>query len=97
MCSYNITLNDSLIEKVRPSFADDKALECWLQQQMEEFLLNLYLQQMAGKKEAQSAVTPPCQYTEEEAIQRILKATADVDAGRDLMTVEEFETLVASW
>lgn len=42
MCSYNITLNDALVEKVRPSFADNEALEQWLQQQMETVLLAYY-------------------------------------------------------
>ena len=47
--------------------------------------------------EAKSTTPPPCQYTEEEVVQRVLQATADVDAGRDLMTHEDFEALVASW
>lgn len=42
MCSINITLNDALVEKVRPSFADNEALERWLQQQMETVLLAYY-------------------------------------------------------
>lgn len=42
MCSYNITLNDALVEKVRPSFADNVALEQWLQQQMEAVLVAYY-------------------------------------------------------
>ena len=45
MCTYNITLNDSLIEKVRPSFADDQALTLWLQRQIEELLLKHYVHQ----------------------------------------------------
>ena len=45
MCSYNITLNDSLVEKVRPSFPDDQALTLWLQQRMEELLLEYYARQ----------------------------------------------------
>lgn len=32
MCTYNITLNDKLVEKVRPAFADDNAFKCWLQE-----------------------------------------------------------------
>lgn len=47
--------------------------------------------------EAQSATPPPCQYTIEEAVQRVLQATADVDAGRGLMSHEEFSKLVRSW
>ena len=47
MCSYNITINDSIIEKVRPSFADEKDFEQWLQQQMEQLLLGFYNRQLA--------------------------------------------------
>ena len=93
MCSYNITLSDTLVEKVRPSFTDDNALQLWLQQQVEELLLDYY----AAQLEAKNTTPPPCQYTEEEVVQHVLKATADVDAGKDLMTHEEFEALVASW
>ena len=93
MCSYNITLNDTLVEKVRPSFADDNALQHWLQQQMEEVLLDYYVSHL----EAQSTTPPPCQYTEEEVVQRVLQATADVDAGRGLMTLDEFEKFVETW
>ena len=49
MCSYNITLNDTLVEKVRPSFADDQALTLWLQQQMERFLLDYFARQEESK------------------------------------------------
>ena len=42
MCSYSITLNDSIIEKIRPSFANEKALEQWLQQQMEAMVIEYY-------------------------------------------------------
>ena len=93
MCTYSITLNDSLVEKVRPSFADDKALTLWLQQQMEELLLDLYV----SKLEAKSTTPPPCQYTVEEAVERVIKATADVDAGRGLISHEDFTKKVRSW
>ena len=46
MCTYNITLSDTLVEKVRPSFADDKALELWLQKQLEELMQNYHVQQV---------------------------------------------------
>ena len=45
MCSYNITLDDTIVEKVRPAFPDDQALTLWLQQQMEEHLLHYQLRQ----------------------------------------------------
>ena len=55
------------------------------------------LEMLLDQVEAQSLTPPPCRYTEEEAIQRVLQATADVDAGRNLMTLDDFEKLVASW
>lgn len=63
MCSYNITLSDTLVEKVRPSFADDKDMELWLQQQMEELLLNLYLRQETSNR-ARKAVAAMRQQSE---------------------------------
>ena len=93
MCSYNITLDDTLVEEVRPAFADDKALEQWLQQQMEEILLDYYVSHL----EAKSTTSPPCQYMEEEVVQRVLQATADVDAGRGLVSHEDFKKQVRSW
>lgn len=63
MCSYNITLSDALVEKVRPSFADDNALQLWLQQQMEELLLNLYMRQET-KNRARKAVAAMRQQSE---------------------------------
>ena len=50
MCSYNITLNDTIVERIRPSFANDKALELWLQQQIEELLLNLDLRLVSSMR-----------------------------------------------
>lgn len=59
MCSYNITLNDTLVEKVKPSFADDQALTRWLQQQMERFLLDYFARQEESKSQkANEQVVP---------------------------------------
>ena len=39
MCTYNISISDTVIDDVRPAFADDDALSRWLQQQMELLLI----------------------------------------------------------
>ncbi len=39
MCSYNIILNDQLINEVKPSFPNEKAFTSWLQKQVESILL----------------------------------------------------------
>ena len=58
MCSYNITLNDALVEKVRPSFADDQAMERWFQQQLEAVLVEYYalLEKRAKARKAIEAI-----------------------------------------
>ena len=55
------------------------------------------LEELLDQIEAQSTTPPPCQYTVEEAIQRVLQATADVDAKKGLISHEEFEKQVRSW
>lgn len=55
------------------------------------------LEELLDQIEAQSPTPPPCRYTKEEMVQRVLQATADVDAGRGLMSHEEFKKLVRSW
>lgn len=54
-------------------------------------------EELLDQMEALSTTPPPCQYTVEEAVQRVLQATADVDAGRGLMSHKEFEKTVRSW
>ena len=63
MCSYNIILNDTLVEKVRPSFADDQALTLWLQQKIEELLLDFYARQEVRTR-AQKAILAMRQQSE---------------------------------
>lgn len=45
MCTINLTLDETLVEKVRPYIADDKALERWVQQLVEEAVLDFYARQ----------------------------------------------------
>ena len=45
MCSYNITLEDALVEKIRPSFANDQEFELWLKQQLEALLVKYYIEE----------------------------------------------------
>ncbi len=47
--------------------------------------------------ETKSTTTPPCQYTEEEAVQRVLQATAEAKSGMGCLTLDEFEALVEKW
>lgn len=55
MCTYSITLNDALVEKARPAFADDMALQEWLQEQM-SIVLERFLNSRMELKSAQHAM-----------------------------------------
>ncbi len=41
MCTYQISIDDSLMERVRPAFEDNAAITTWMQSQMEVLLLEL--------------------------------------------------------
>lgn len=54
MCTYNISINDSVMEDVRPAFADEEALSLWMQQQMELMLIKF----AASLQKKKTANTP---------------------------------------
>ena len=39
MCTYSISVNDTLMEDIRPAFPNEEAVEKWLQQQMDRILV----------------------------------------------------------
>lgn len=41
MCTYNITLNDNLVERARPAIGADTDIGQWMQRQMETLLIRL--------------------------------------------------------
>lgn len=70
MCSYTFTLNDALVENIRPSFSDEEALEQWLQQQLEAVLLNqIAINQKRAK--ARKAIEAMRQQSEENGNSRL--------------------------
>lgn len=56
MCMYNITLRDDLLRQTRQSFADDKKMNAWLQNQVEILLINYNAQQAAIRQKARAAI-----------------------------------------
>ena len=41
MCTYSISVEDDVLEKVRPALPDNEAVEAWMQPQMDILLLQL--------------------------------------------------------
>lgn len=39
MCTYSISISDSVMENVRPAFPDEESLSRWMQQQMELLMI----------------------------------------------------------
>lgn len=52
MCTYNISIDDVLLERVRPAFADEESIGKWMQSQIVSIL-----QQMIEDR-SQSTVRP---------------------------------------
>ena len=41
MCKYSISVDDKLLEQVRPAFADNAEISSWMQSQIEALLLQV--------------------------------------------------------
>lgn len=41
MCTYNISIDDALMDRVRPAFADNAAVSHWMQTQIEVLLTQM--------------------------------------------------------
>ena len=72
MCTRTIRINDSLMERVRPIFPDDAALQTWLEQQLEAALI-----QFAAEKHP----TPPCSYSDEEMYSIVKQRLQSLEEG----------------
>ncbi len=64
MCTYNITLNDALVNETRRSFASEAAMDTWLQQQVEALLVTFNARQ-AAKARARKAIDAMRRQSEE--------------------------------
>lgn len=49
MCTLNITLNDALMERIRPSFASQQAILAYAQKQLEEIFVRFAEQQTGAE------------------------------------------------
>lgn len=39
MCTFNFSLSDASIDRIRPAFKDDAAVQAWLQEQLEMLVM----------------------------------------------------------
>lgn len=83
MCTFNITIDDTLLERVRPAFSSDDALQLWVTDRVKAMLQNY--------SETQPVL--PCSYSEEEAysivknrLQKLESGTAELIDGDDCLS-----------
>ena len=52
MCTYSISVDDAVLEKVKPALPDDNAVEEWMQSQVDNLLLQL-ADSLSGKPKSE--------------------------------------------
>ena len=83
MCTFNITIDDALLERVRPAFKSDAALQLWVTDRVKAMLQNY--------SETQPSI--PCSYAEEEVysivknrLQKLESGTAELIDGDECLS-----------
>jgi len=71
MCTFNITLDDALLERVRPAFGSEDAMRLWVKGKIEKLLLNFSDCQLAS----------PCAYTDEEMYSLVKERLQSLEDG----------------
>lgn len=49
MCTYNLSLSDAAVDRIRPAFKNDAAVQEWLQQQLEMLVMQFVVPTPKGK------------------------------------------------
>lgn len=71
MCTFNITLDDALLERVRPAFGSEDAMRHWVKGKIETLLLNFN----------GSSFVPPCTYSDEEMYSLVKERLQNLEGG----------------
>lgn len=71
MCTYNISLEDTLLERVRPAFSSEAALQHWMTEMMTALLASY----------GDSLSTPSNAYSDEEMYDVINERLQHLEAG----------------
>lgn len=75
MCTYKITIDDSLLNQVRSAFTDEAEINSWMQAQLELLLLQI-AERMKPKKNDKESITT--------SLRGIAKAPEDFDYKKEL-------------
>jgi hypothetical protein len=77
MCTYNITVNDTLIEQARPAIGADTDIAQWIQHQVESLLIRLAVDPQHNAKTDTEPLAPGLETILASAVEHAGKATDD--------------------
>ena len=77
MCTYNITVNDTLIEQARPAIGADTDIAQWIQHQVESLLIRLAVAPQHNAKATAEPLAPELETILAGAVEHAGKATDD--------------------
>lgn len=77
MCTYNITVNDTLIEQARPAIGADTDIAQWIQHQVESLLIRLAVAPQHNGKATAEPLAPELETILAGAVEHAGKATDD--------------------
>jgi len=75
MCTYNITVNDTLIEQARSAIGANTDIAQWIQRQVETLLIRLAVAPQHNAKATTEPLAPELETTLADAIEHAEKAT----------------------
>ena len=77
MCTYNISVNDTLIEQARPAIGADTDIAQWIQHQVESLLIRLAVAPQHNAKATAEPLAPGLETILAGAVEHAGKATDD--------------------
>lgn len=57
MCTYNISITDSLAQQARASFGSNEVMSMWMQQQIEHLLVQYVMKEKSRKQKRTDSVS----------------------------------------
>ena len=92
MCTYSISVDDSILERIKPALPDDKAVEAWMQSQIDILLLQL-AESQSRKAQTEDSISS---YSRRIAtIQKILRQEQEFTSPQETQYSPDLDAILA--
>ncbi len=92
MCTYSISVDDSILERIKPALPDDKAVEAWMQSQIDILLLKL-AESQSRKAQTEDSISS---YSRRIAtIQKILRQEQEFTSPKETQYSPDLDAILA--